>query len=85
LADQLRSDSRSMLQARRAPSSTGGMVVAPTALGALGSLADQYRAYKLDEGAKETRGKVNKDREDAGKSLFEAMRRSGGAAITSGG
>ena len=54
------------------------MVVAPTWGAALGSLADQYRASQLDKDVKETRGRVDKSREDASRALFEAMQKRGG-------
>jgi hypothetical protein len=80
LADQLRNDARGRLDAKRIPSSTGGMVVAPTWGSALGSVADQYRAYKLDEKANTARGKVDTDRAAASEALFNAMRKRGGAS-----
>lgn len=78
LADQLRNDARGSLNAKRLPSSTGGMVVAPTWGAALGSVADQYRAHKLDEKADLARAGVDKKREDASSALFEALQKRGG-------
>lgn len=78
LADQLRNDARGRLDAKRLPSSTGGMVVAPTWGAALGSVADQYRAHKLDESAGAMRKEVDSKREAAGTKLYDALKKGGG-------
>lgn len=73
LADALRADSKSQLQGRTVPSSTGGIYVAPSWLNGLASVAGSYAANKQQGAADTTGAGLDSQRQSAQRGYFDAI------------
>lgn len=75
LADRLRADAKEQTQSTRVPSSTGGIVVAPSWVNGLTAVAQNVRAGQLQSEADEKAKGLDAQRQAAAKGFLAALSR----------
>jgi hypothetical protein len=73
LADAMRAQGMQGLQQRIIPSSTGGMVVAPSLASGLAAVGSGYMADRRSRQADEAGGKLDTQRRDAKRGYFDTL------------